>query len=102
MKNLLTRLGEQYVGVNICVTIETHAELERIFRILLDGMVTIVDVYYEFGRAVKYGSNFLLDNADIDYPCVVALLNGELSLHTRYITPDFGSLSLADFIELFT
>lgn len=77
MKNLLTRLGEQYVGVNICVTIETHAELERIFRILLD-------------------------NADIDYPCVVALLNGELSLHTRYITPDFGSLSLADFIEPFT
>lgn len=53
MKNLLARLGEQYAGVNICVTIETHAELERIFRILLDGMVTIVDVYYEFGRAVK-------------------------------------------------
>lgn len=63
MKNLLARLGEQYAGVNICVTIETHTELERIFRILLDG---------------------------------------ELSLHTRYITPDFGSLSLADFIELFT
>ena len=40
MKNLLARLGEQYAGVNICVTIETHTELERIFRILLDGMVT--------------------------------------------------------------
>lgn len=102
MKNLPARSGGQYAGVNICVTIETHAELERIFRILPDDMFTVADVYYEFGRAVKYGSNFLPDNADMDYPCAAALLNGGLSLHTRYITTDFGSLSSADFMELFT
>lgn len=102
MKNLPARSGEQYAGVNIRVTVETHTELERMSGILLDGMVTVVDACYEFGRAVKYGSNLLLDNADMDYPCVAALLNGALSLHTRYVTPDFGSLSLADFMEPFT
>lgn len=30
MKNLLTRLGEQYVGVNICVDVTSNSELRRI------------------------------------------------------------------------
>ena len=84
MKNLLTRLGEQYVGVNICVDVTSNSELRRMF-----------------GRAVKYGTNFLLNDADVEYPCLLSMQDGELSLHAGYIVPDSHVLSVDDFIELY-
>lgn len=50
MKNLLTRLGEQYVGVNICVDVTSNSELRRMFDALLNGKTTMIDYYTTFGR----------------------------------------------------
>lgn len=90
MKNLLTRLGEQYVGANICVDVTSNSELRRMFDALRNGKTTMIDYYTTFGRAVKYGTNFLLSMQD-----------GELSLHAGYIVPDSRVLSVDDFIELY-
>ena len=86
MKNLLTRLGEQYVGANICVDVTSNSELRRMFDALLNGKTTMVDYYTTFGRAVKYGTNFLLNDADVEYPCLLSMQDGELSLHAGYDT----------------
>lgn len=101
MKNLLTRLGEQYVGANICVGVTSNSELRRMFDALLNGKTTIIDYYTTFGRAVKYGTNFLLNAADVKYPCLLSMQDGELSLHAGYIVPDSRVLSVDDFIELY-
>ena len=103
MKNLLARLGEQYAGTNICVTILGNYELRRMFDVLLDEKTTMADYYTAFGRSVmKYGTNFLLNTEEVDYPCLLCMQDGELSLHTRYIEPEDNALSVDDFIELFT
>ena len=101
MKNLLTRLGEQYVGVNICVDVTSNSELRRMFDALLNGKTTMIDYYTTFGRAVKYGTSFLLNDADVEYPCLLSMQDGELSLYAGYIVPDSRVLSVDDFIELY-
>ena len=103
MKNLLTRLGEQYVGVKICVDVTSNSELRRMFDALLNGKTTMIDyyTYTTFGRAEKYGTNFLLNDADVEYPCLLSMQDGELSLHAGYIVPDSRVLSVDDFIELY-
>ncbi len=101
MKNLLTRLGEQYAGMNICVDVTNNSELRMMFDALLNGESTMIDYYTTFGRAVKYGTNFLLNDADVEYPCLLSMLDGELSLYAGYIVPDSHVLSVDDFIELY-
>lgn len=76
MKNLLTRLGEQYVGANICVDVTSNSELRRMF-------------------------DALLNDADVEYPCLLSMQDEELSLHAGYIVPDSRVLSVDDFIELY-
>ena len=101
MKNLLTRLGEQYAGTNICVDVTNNSELRMMFDVLLNGKTTMIDYYTTFGRAVKYGTNFLLNDADVEYPCLLSMQDGELSLHAGYIVPDSHDLSVDDFFELY-
>lgn len=101
MKNLLTQLGEQYAGTNICVDVTNNSELHMMFDALLNGESTMIDYYTTFGRAVKYGTNFLLNDADVEYPCLLSMQDGELSLHAGYIVPDSHVLSVDDFIELY-
>ena len=101
MKNLLTRLGEQYAGTNICVDVTNNSELRMMFDALLNGESTMIGYYTTFGRVVKYGTNFLLNDADVEYPCLLSMQDGELSLHAGYIVPDSHVLSVDDFIELY-
>ena len=101
MKNLPARSGEQYVGVNICVDVTSNSEPRRMFDALLNGKTTMMDYYTTFGRAVKYGTNFLLNDADVEYPCLLSMQDGELSLHAGYTVPDSRVLSVDAFIELY-
>lgn len=82
-------------------TIRGCEYLRRMFDALLNGKTTMIDYYTTFGRAVKYGTNFLLNDADVEYPCLLSMQDGELSLHAGYIVPDSRVLSVDDFIELY-
>lgn len=101
MKNLLTRSGEQYAGTNICADVTNNSGLRMMSGVLLNGESAMTDYYTTFGRAVKYGTNFLLNDADAEYPCLLSMQDGELSLHAGYIVPDSRVLPADDFTELY-